>query len=211
MGRREEKKQEKRARLEASALDLFDQLGYDRASIELIAAASDVARGTYYLYFPDKLALFAALSDRWFVPMRGLLVDTGERVAAARTPADLIGIWTEMGVGLALLGVAYPREIAIAFRELRRSGEAGEELRRRETDLLDIAVAFTRTAADAGLLQTRDPRLSAYVVYGAGERLYWEMLRGTDLGDPMEGAREVVRIFARAFGLGDVEVPLLPR
>ncbi len=211
MGRREEKKQEKRQRLEASALDLFDQLGYDRASIELIAAASDVARGTYYLYFPDKLALFAALGDRWYVPMRGLLLDTAERVTGAKSASDLIAIWTEMGVGLALLGVAYPREIAIAFRELRRSGEAGDDLRRREADLLEIAVAFTRSAADQGLLQTGDPRLAAYVVYGAGERLYWEMLRGTDLGDPLEGAREVVRIFARAFGLGDVEVPLLPR
>lgn len=207
MGRREEKKAEKRQRLEAAALDLFDTLGYDRASIELIASAADVARGTYYLYFPDKLALFAALADRWYLPMRGLLLETAERVAAAATADDLLATWNEMGVGLALLGLTTPREIAVAFRELRRSGEAGDELRRREADLLGIAVDFTRTAADKGLLHTGDPRLAAYVVYGAGERLYWEMLRGTDLGDPQEGAREVVRLFGRAFGLPEARLP----
>ena len=205
MGRREEKKQEKRQRLEQSALQLFDQLGYDRASIELIASAADVARGTYYLYFPDKLALFSALNDRWYVPMRGLLANTAERVLEVRTADGLMAIWTEMGVGLALLSVAYPREIAIAFREMRRSGEAGDDLRRRETELLDIAVGFTRSAADAGLIETRDPRLAAYAVYGAGERLYYEMLRGTDLGDPTTGALEVVRLFGRAFGVRTLE------
>jgi AcrR family transcriptional regulator len=201
MGRREEKKQEKRERLEEAGLSAFDALGYDRASIEQIAAEAEVARGTFYLYYADKLALFRAIADRWFVPVRGLLQDTAEQVAAARTPDEIVVIWSEMGVGLALLGLTFPRETAIAFREVRRPGEAGEELRRRERALLEIAVDFTASAARRGLMDAPDPRLAALVVYGAAERLYYEAITGAEVQDPAGAAREVVRMFSRAFGM----------
>jgi AcrR family transcriptional regulator len=201
VGRREDKKAEKRERLEAQALALFDRAGYDRASIEQIAAAADVARGTFYLYFSDKRSVFAALADRWFAPVRGLLEDTARRVQRTHSKEELLAIYQELGLGLVLVGLSFSREIAIAFRELRRSGEAGDELRARERQLLDIGVDFTATAIEKGLLVAPDARLVTYVVYGAAERLYYELLQGTDLGDPQASALEVVRLFARAFGL----------
>ncbi|MBA2320750.1 MAG: TetR/AcrR family transcriptional regulator, partial [Deltaproteobacteria bacterium] len=76
MGRREDNKLQKRERLESAGLAHFEEFGYDRASIEQISAAADVARGTFYLYFPDKHALFATLCDRWFVPVQALLQRT---------------------------------------------------------------------------------------------------------------------------------------
>jgi AcrR family transcriptional regulator len=204
LGRREEKKQEKRERLESAGLAHFEELGYDRASIEQISAAADVARGTFYLYFADKRALFAALCDRWYVPVRALLEATAARVDSAATAPELLAVYQEMAMGLTMTGVAYGREINVAFREMRRTGEAGDELRRRERELLEIAVGFTRVATERGLIQTRDPRVAAYMVYGASERLYYEMLHGADLGDPVVAAGEALALFTRAFGLGVV-------
>lgn len=202
MGRREENKVQKRDRLEAAGLAHFEELGYDRASIEQISAAADVARGTFYLYFSDKHALFSTLCDRWFGPVRALLAHTAVRVDAAATSSDLAAIYQEMALGLTMTGMSYAREINVAFREMRRTGEAGDDLRRRERELLEIAVAFTATAASRGLLTTGDPRVAAYVVYGASERLYYEMLHGGDLGDPAAAAAEALALFGRAFALG---------
>ncbi len=205
MGRREENKQEKRDRLETAGLAHFEELGYDRASIEQISAAAVVARGTFYLYFADKRALFAALCDRWFIPVKALLEHTAEHVATAGTPAELARVYQAMAAGLTATGLSFGREINVAFREMRRTGEAGDELRRRERELLEIAVGFTRVAADRGLLRTDNPRVAAYMVYGAAERLYYELLHGNDVGDPAAAAGEALALFSRAFGLASGE------
>ena len=202
LGRREDNKLQKRERLEAAGLAHFEELGYDRASIEQISAAADVARGTFYLYFSDKHALFSALCDRWYVPVRTLLQRTADRVDGAAHAFDLLAVYQDMALGLTATGVSYGREINVAFRELRRAGEAGDELRQRERALLEIAVGFTRVASERGLIQTGDPRVAAYVVYGASERLYYEMLHGSELGEPAVAAAEAVALFTRAFGLG---------
>ena len=51
----------KRSRLIASAAALFSRVGFDRASVDDIAASADVAKGTVYLYFPSKAELFLAV------------------------------------------------------------------------------------------------------------------------------------------------------
>ena len=89
MGRREENKQAKRQRLEREGLRLFLEAGYDRTSIEQIAAASEVARGTYYLYFADKHALFATLMERWF-DLHLYLANWGTRRLMMRLPKRLV-------------------------------------------------------------------------------------------------------------------------
>jgi AcrR family transcriptional regulator len=58
-GRRARKREETADRLAAVAFELFARDGYDMVTMEGIAAAADVAKGTLYNHFPVKEALLA--------------------------------------------------------------------------------------------------------------------------------------------------------
>jgi AcrR family transcriptional regulator len=58
-GRRERKRQQTLDHLSATAFELFEVHGYDSVTMEQIAAAADVAKGTLYNHFPVKEALLA--------------------------------------------------------------------------------------------------------------------------------------------------------
>jgi AcrR family transcriptional regulator len=59
VGRRERKRQQLADRVAAVGFGLFEQQGYDAVTMEQIAAAADIAKGTLYKYFPVKDALLA--------------------------------------------------------------------------------------------------------------------------------------------------------
>jgi AcrR family transcriptional regulator len=47
------------------AEEVFEEVGYDTATTNLVAARADVPVGTLYRWFPDKAALAEALTDRY--------------------------------------------------------------------------------------------------------------------------------------------------
>lgn len=63
--RAEQAKAERREQILRVARDVFDKRGYHQATIDDIVARAGVARGTFYLYFGDKRAVFSELIDRF--------------------------------------------------------------------------------------------------------------------------------------------------
>lgn len=61
----EETKAERRADILAAALACFARTGYHATTMAEVAEAAEVSKGTPYLYFPSKEALFIALHDEW--------------------------------------------------------------------------------------------------------------------------------------------------
>jgi AcrR family transcriptional regulator len=201
MGRREENKAQKRERLLSEGLRLFLDQGYDRASIEQVAAAADVARGTFYLYFPNKLALYDALVERWATPLYDAIREADHKLQSAVSKADLFVIYLEMAQAIAAIAFQHKDEMLLGFREARHPGEAGESHRRREIAFEKAATELTRHAAERGLIVVEDPRITTLVILGAAERLFYEWLRGEDLGDPLAQAGTVMAIVGRALAL----------
>ena len=201
MGKREENKRQKLARLEAEGLRLFLRDGYDRTSIEQIAQAVGVARGTYYLYFPDKLSLFNRLVDQWYTPVLELLNQVAQRLTKATTREQCLAIYQEMGVGLAMIALGNRDSFLLTFREARRSGEAGDGLRARELSLFGVICSYTVDAVERGLISSRNPKLTTLMVFGAVERLYYEFLLDNDIGPVDEVVEDVVSMFAKSMGL----------
>jgi AcrR family transcriptional regulator len=74
----------RREALLAAARGVFATKGYHLARVEDIAAAAKVAKGTFYLYFPDKRSIFEELLTRITVALQGaiLTVDTSGDVEA---------------------------------------------------------------------------------------------------------------------------------
>lgn len=65
----------RRADILAGALTCFARNGYHATTMADVAAAADVSKGTPYLYFPSKEALYIALHDEWDCGL-------GERISA---------------------------------------------------------------------------------------------------------------------------------
>ncbi len=127
-----EDKEVRRQALLDAAEKLFLQRPDGMASVEQVARAAGVAKGTVYLYFPGKEEMLLALHERhvatFFAALRGVLA-AGGRVGFdeiwAVTRDHLVrapGCLPLTGRCLGLLEREVPRDTAIAFKA--RMGEA---------------------------------------------------------------------------------------
>jgi AcrR family transcriptional regulator len=81
---RESKKQRTRAAIQRAALELVEQQGYARTTVEQIASAADVSPATFFRYFPTKEA--ALVFDEY----DELLREAGEQVPHGLSPLRTI-------------------------------------------------------------------------------------------------------------------------
>jgi AcrR family transcriptional regulator len=63
-GRRERRRRETHTRIFEAAMRLFAERGYTNTPVEEITEAADVAKGTFFNYFPTKEAILQALAER---------------------------------------------------------------------------------------------------------------------------------------------------
>ncbi len=63
LSRRERKKEETRSRIFHAAIDLFRERGFAATTVDEITERADVAKGTFFNYFPRKDAVLAYLTE----------------------------------------------------------------------------------------------------------------------------------------------------
>ncbi|MCL2533444.1 MAG: TetR/AcrR family transcriptional regulator [Nocardiaceae bacterium] len=73
--RREERKRQTRERLLDAGRRLFSERGFDHTTIDDIAAAAHVSRGTFFNYFDNKDAVLAALHQVHMDKLPGIIDD----------------------------------------------------------------------------------------------------------------------------------------
>src|SRR5262245_46053742 len=78
----------KREEILATAAVVFAKRGYQGTDVQAVADACRVAKGTLYLYFANKEALFPAAADQGMTRLRGF-VDAA--VAGIADPLEMIG------------------------------------------------------------------------------------------------------------------------
>ncbi|MEV5827574.1 TetR/AcrR family transcriptional regulator [Spirillospora sp. NPDC052242] len=154
---------QKRAAILAAARDLFLADGFDRSSVDAVAARAKVSKRTVYDYFGDKRTLLKAVVDdigqSLVTTVQRTLDDTlTDRTQAADLEDALVTF--SMRIATDMLGSA---EYATLQRLVRT--ESGHLPRRGyssmantpDEELAERLAAF----AEAGLLDVPDPRLAA--------------------------------------------------
>lgn len=89
-GPRKEKSAAKREAILAAALEEFASRGFEAARLDDVARRANVAKGTIYLYFRDKEALFQELLRQMLTPIIGTLEALGQADVPIKVFADSI-------------------------------------------------------------------------------------------------------------------------
>ena len=202
MGRRERNKEHKLRRLEDAGIAAFLADGYSAASVERIAAAADVARGTYYLYFKDKEALFVSLMERLWEPLIAAVASARDELARCEDIASTLGVYASLGSNLALLLVERREELQLYFAEARGRGPAGDAVRRRAARLEELTREILEDAITRGTLRQHDVHAASLAIFGGIEWLVYAFLEGDPSLDPGTLPGEVTRLFRHGLAPG---------
>ena len=89
VSRAQKAREVRRAAVLQAARQVFYEKGYHDASIDDIIEAADIARGTFYLYFEDKRAIFEEIVDRTIARL-GMSIVRVDPHDGARTVADQV-------------------------------------------------------------------------------------------------------------------------
>ena len=165
---------ERRRQILDAARDVFARRGYHAATIDDIVAATGVARGTFYLYFDDKRAVFEALIDgfsaRIAMAVARIVVDDPARPIAAQARDNVRAILAvclaERALTKILLGDALGIDPAFD-RKLSTFYDAAVQ---RLTDSL-------RLGQSLGIVADGEPRVLAYLTIGALKELLYQVVR----------------------------------
>ena len=123
MGIRDRKEREKEARRQAildAARDVFSQDGFQAATMDQIAEAAELGKGTLYLYFPSKHDLFITLF------LEGLEILYGMLSEAARKGKNWETLLKDTGMAYYRFYLEHPFYFRILF--LWRHGEMASSI-----------------------------------------------------------------------------------
>ena len=181
----------RRQQLLHHARDVFAKRGYHAAKIEDIVTAAGVARGTFYLYFTDKRAIFEEIVDRTLHRV-GMAI---ERVDITRPVADQVRGNIRRIVALLLEDRATTKIL------LASASGIDPAFDRKMTAFFDeVATLLEQSLRDGqelGIVAKGDTRMFAYLTMGSLKELLFELVvRGWD--HPEERIAEEIFLFFRA-------------
>lgn len=95
---RQRRKEARPGELTSAALQLFVEKGFAATRLDDVAARAGVSKGTLYLYFDSKEALFKAVIEEAMLPVLDAGDDLVEKYegSAAALLRELIGAWWQL-------------------------------------------------------------------------------------------------------------------
>jgi TetR/AcrR family transcriptional repressor of mexJK operon len=192
----------KRKQILTGARQVFSELGFERASVDLIASRAGVSKATVYNHYEDKKALFVACvfeeSDEMRAELRACLA---EPVGDVEQVLQLIGEKV-MKVFLSPAVVCLHRHI---IAEVARFPDIGRTIFERGPSVTQDAVAsYLARCEQTGALRIDDARAAAVQFLALCQGDLVSRSRLGILTDPVEEqvrdtVRRAVRTFVRAY------------
>jgi AcrR family transcriptional regulator len=172
----ERAKLERRRQILGAAKAVFAEAGYHGASINAIIERAQIARGTFYLYFESKSAVFDSILDQALSDLRTRIrrIEVDDPAAPApqvqlreQVVATLEYIVSDRALALLLLSAGHTPD-----------AEAAERLDQFFAEVRDLLRRALETGMEIGLLRPCQPPLVAAAMLGMIRGVIEFLVRG---------------------------------
>lgn len=173
------------------ARDVFAKKGYHTAKIDDVVAAAGVARGTFYLYFHDKRAIFEELVSRFF-----------QRIAIAVSRIEVKEpIEPQISANVRAMLDLFLADPAMAKILLADAVGVDVEFDRRLLAFYaDIEALLERSLQEGqtlGIVQPGDTRVIAHFITGGMKEVLFQLTRAPVPVDKEAVVRDIYALLAR--------------
>jgi AcrR family transcriptional regulator len=159
-----EPKQERRSQIMAAAKQVFADAGYHGASINSIIEKAQIARGTFYLYFESKAAVFDSILDHAMADLRARI----HRIEVEDPKAPAPQVQLRAQVVATLEYIVRDRALAMLLLSAGHTpdAEAAERLDQFFADVRDLLRRAFESGMELGLVRKVQPELAAAAMLG---------------------------------------------
>lgn len=173
-------REERRWQILDAALKVFAKKGYHATVVSDIVHAADVARGTFYLYFPSKRALFDELLD-------SLIDELDENIHRVDLSSDAPPPFVQLERNLQwLLSLPQTRPDMLQILLWEAVGlddELDDKLRAFNRNLYRLTEQSLELGIDMGIVRPCDARILARALVGMLKEVMLSLLIRRDLAD----------------------------
>jgi AcrR family transcriptional regulator len=200
MGTRRTQRQEWQRRfIQERAMQVFADHGYHGATMEQVAEAAEVSKGTLYNYFDSKEDLFGSLVERGIDELFAMV---DEVVAGGGSLAEITQRlvlhfleYFESRLGMRLMFLAEGDQTATTHQEIRTL------MRSRHRAFIERVADLIRLGQERGVLRPGDPVRAAVVIINIlFAEVQLDAMRAQDT-PPSEGAEEITAYILGALGV----------
>jgi AcrR family transcriptional regulator len=179
----ERAKLERRRQILSAAKAVFAEAGYHGASINAIIERAQIARGTFYLYFESKSAVFDSILDQALSDLRTRIrrIEVDDPAA----PAPQVQLREQVVATLEYIVRDRPLALLLLSAGHTPDAEAAERLDQFFTEVRDLLRRALETGMEIGLLRPCHPPLVAAAMLGMIRGVIEFVVRGEapEVGD----------------------------
>jgi len=164
-------KAERRQQILSAARDVFAKRGYHQATIDDVVAHAGVARGTFYLYFDDKRAVFSDLIDRFSARLTMAIVSI-----ITDDPARSVGEQVRQNIR-AIIGTCLADRTMTRILFTDAVGVDSDFDRKLGTFYDTVVQLLTKSLKEGqqlGIVADGEPRVLAYLSLGALKEILYQ-------------------------------------
>jgi len=175
----ERAKLERRRQILAAAKQVFAEAGYHGATIHAIIERAQIARGTFYLYFESKSAVFDSILDQALADLRTKI----RRIAVddPAAPAPQVQLREQVVATLEYIVSDRPLAMLLLSAGHTPDAEAAERLDQFFTEVRDLLRRALETGMEIGLLRPCQPALVSAAMLGMIRGVIEFVVRGEAL------------------------------
>lgn len=160
----ERAKQERRRQILAAAKAVFAEAGYHGASIHAIIERAEIARGTFYLYFASKAAVFDSILDQALADLRARIHRI--EVDDPKAPPPQVQLRDQVVATLAYIVKDRPLATLLLSAGNTPDVEAAERIEQFYGEMRDLLRRALESGLEIGLLRKCHPELVAAAMLG---------------------------------------------